>query len=242
MNCQKQSRVAASRPADHAGSAMSQTDAGSAADSRLSQDEIARFLLLPEFELDRLIRRAFLRRPRLGRLRGMISAIQVSRSGPPAEMAGITGIFKKYIQLKRYVLRFPGEKSAALIRRYSKDGGKGVCTRIDYCRRKAWISERLGILENLSAESAIATEEATDIIVEKIPDGQEFLELAKEFLEAVTDELAENVVPPILLIKVFRYGLDDLCPCCQDCGGSGNIDRSICLKCRGDGLRVPFVQ
>lgn len=46
-------------------------------------------------------------------------------------------------------------------------------------------------------------------IVEHVPDGWDMIYTAKEFLS----ETADYVLPVSLMVKVSKYGMDELCKC-----------------------------
>ena len=144
---------------------------------------------------------------------------------------------KRWIELKKGVLGFPGRAAAGVARRYSKNGGRDFCERIDYCRRKADIREKLGIISGMETETSLAADEALERIDEAAP---ELMDFAEEAFDLLSEAIADYVIPGSILIKVIKYGLDDLCPCCEACGGTGRSEGAGCSVCSGDGLRVPF--
>ena len=87
-----------------------------------------------------------------------------------------------------------------------------LCLRIQYCQRKAWFADRLKLIEKFSEERVYSGGKAIDII-NGIEGGPEMLSIAKEFAKDYVDAAVTYSIPISLIIKVFKYGLDELCPC-----------------------------
>jgi hypothetical protein len=126
---------------------------------------------------------------------------------------GNRNIWDTYIGIKTKVLQFPGKTVAKLVKRFNKPGGERFCKRVQYCERKAWFKEHLKMLEEISEERMIAADTAAVKIVEHVPDGQELLDTAQEFLEEVFSEAVDYALPVSLVTKIFKYGMDELCDC-----------------------------
>lgn len=204
---------------------------------RVELETVAKSLLLSKSALDR----AILSDLTLLKLNAVLADPgAASKPRPPSEFTWKT-LIRGWINLKEWGLEYTGKRLASLVRDRTSDGGRSLCKKLDYCRRKAWLRERLDMLEKLSEEQTFAAERATDFIVQRVPDGSELLTTAKEFVESVSDELVDTVIPVSLAIKIFKYGLDDLCPCCKSCEGTGKQEGGYCTVCGGDGFRNPFV-
>lgn len=122
-------------------------------------------------------------------------------------------IWDTYIGIKNAALSFPGKSIAKLIKRYGKGRGPQFCKRVRYCERKQWFKDRLRRIEELTEERIIAADAAAEKIVEYLPDGQDMIDTAKEFVEEFVSETADYVLPVSLIVKVFKYGMDELCEC-----------------------------
>ena len=202
-------------------------------DSHLDRVEIAQLLILSESALNREICREVSRRPlgfQLHFLRELIKA--EGRGGPH-----ILGTIKKYVDLKKKILKIPGRVAAGLVRKRLPDGGREFCKKMDYCKRNAGIRKKLDDLRGLEDKTGRAADTAIERLKEHLPD---VLEFAESSLDALSDFLGDWIVPGVFLIKVVKYGLDDLCPCCEVCGGLGKVREVPCQHCNGSGLQTPF--
>ncbi|MEO3430140.1 hypothetical protein AAFN88_14865 [Pelagibius sp. CAU 1746] len=201
----------------------------------LGRSQLAQLLLLNEAALDRKIARDLAELPedQQGRI--------LHDSGPeePGTEAQRRGALERWRDFKRGVLSLPGSFAARLVRRYAPGGGEDFCRRIDYCRRKAWIGERLDALSHIEGEKAWAADQALDYLREHLPDLMDF---ASETFDLLSEICGDYLVPGSFLVKVIKYGLDETCPCCLPCSGSGRSGSADCSSCRGTGLRTPFPQ
>ena len=117
-------------------------------DSHLDRGAIAQLLLLTESALDREICRQISRRP-LGFQIGFLRALLLAEG-----RGGALGLafFRKYVDLKKKVLKIPGRAAAGLVRRRFQDGGHKFCENMSYCKGKAEIRRRLDDLAGLEDE------------------------------------------------------------------------------------------
>jgi len=145
--------------------------------------------------------------------------------------------FRKYVELKKKVLKIPGKAAAGLVRRRVQDGGRKFCENMAYCKGKAKIRRRLDDLAGLEDEAGLAADTALEKLREHLPDVLEFAEVS---LDALSDLLGDWIIPGVFLGKVVKYGLDDLCPCCEVCDGLGEVEGVPCHTCKGSGLKTPF--
>ncbi len=143
-----------------------------------------------------------------------------------------------WVDTKRDLLSFPGAKINTLVRMYTDEGGRNVCAKIDYCRRKVKVSKWTNLFRDYEEEFASGVNKAAEFMVEKA--AEEGLKTAKEVIGVVQEEFTDHLFPVALGAKVFKFGLDDLCPCCPSCVGAGEKGEFKCADCRGDGLLEPF--
>lgn len=203
-------------------------------DPHVRPSELARLLVMSEAQLDREICRELLRRPERYQWQLVNEMSRIETGRPLAFLMP----FKKYIELKGRILRYPGRLMAGLLRSRMNNGGRDFCQRIGYCKNKHRFKDALGTLEKLGPEQAWLTEEGYERLKEEFP---ELVEVAEEGAGALADEVIDNLVPGALVVKMVKYGLDDLCPCCKVCGGRGRIEGDTsCEKCAGSGLQTPF--
>ncbi len=193
-----------------------------------TREEIARLLLHDEQGLNRRI------------WSGMLSNLGFVRRYFAFSAAGWTGGWRRWREFKRRILQFPGKHVAKFLRANSPDGGLSICRRLNYCRLKAALNEKLDLLEELSVAGAFAAEPAAKVIEENIPGGQDLLDAIADIIAEGAEVAADTAIPVAVLIKVFKYGLEELCPCCKECGGTGRVVDEDCNDCLADGLLHPF--
>lgn len=146
-----------------------------------------------------------------------------------------------YVKGKKYIFSLPGEKAADLIRTYSKDGGLSFCGKFDYCKQKASLRNKFVKMQNYSEEAAPILELGVDRFTKHFPDDIEWLVSIREGINSAIEDFADVAFPGTIFIKVLKYGMDDLCPCCKPCRGLGVRGNINCSHCNGDGFREPFV-
>ena len=199
-------------------------------DPKVHPSELPRLLLMNARQLDREICRELVRRPETYQWQFVQDLSRAEKGGP----VGFLSPFKKYIELKGRLLRFPGKTVAGLLRERLNDGGRAICQTIAYCKNKARFTNAKSQSDALDAESAWVAEEAYERMKEEYPD---LAEAAEEVVGTMIDEIADYLFPGVIAVKMFKYGLDDLCPCCKVCNGSGTLEGGVpCEPCTGSGL------
>lgn len=137
-------------------------------------------------------------------------------------------IFKEYRKIKNAILAAPGRGTGLLIRWGSRDGGRGFCVRIRYCKRKAKIKEQMEDIGEFFDDATALNE----VLADRAPD---VLEVSVELAQEIGDWVGDLLLVP-LLAKILLYGLDDICPCCKRCDGGGKTKAGKdCHYCDGTG-------
>jgi len=175
---------------------------------------------LPDHELDEIIIRRT--RTTFGITRAFVASVKKLRIINPA------AIFRRYRKIKNAIIAAPGRGVGIIIRWGTRDGGRSFCIRIRYCKRKLLIKEQLEAMGEFLDDAEVAKE----ALAERAPD---LLEVSVEIVEEISDWVSDALLIP-LLAKAMLYGLDDLCPCCRRCGGSGKTKAGRdCRHCEGTG-------
>ncbi|MEP3296790.1 MAG: hypothetical protein ABJO27_09985 [Pseudoruegeria sp.] len=150
-------------------------------------DDIPRLLLMNKRQLNKEIRREL----RLQRRRG------------------IPGAFDIYTGIKNGILGFPGKSVARFLKWKWPERRDNFCERTAYCTR---VDEMAGWLNFFEKNPEVATLPAS-VAAERIPWFLDFLDLANEFASEFMQEVAENLLPVALIVKIFKFGMDEYCDC-----------------------------
>lgn len=167
---------------------------------------------------------------RYRRIRGAL-AIELGVGGAISFFAPI----RWYIDTRDRVLAIPGRAAAGAARRLLPNGGYDFCKAVRYCQNKSRFGDLVGALNGLEFEVPVAQEIAENNIgrIGGIP----------EEVQTVIDLLldaSDFVIPLSLIVKILKFGLDDLCPCCVQCGGTGFVEGGVtCDACDGTGQARP---
>jgi hypothetical protein len=169
----------------------------------------------------------------------LIEFVALVSSPRAASWATLPKIWRIYKDAKKRLQKTSG---SLLARSLNAAGGRGICDRVDYCRNKARLKELFDFAD--SPEGAKVFAEGTEAAMkseyaEDIKKLQEILGEAAEAIGEATKEIAEevadNVVPISFVFMSVKYGLDELCACCDECDGIGSLGTKECPKCDGKG-------
>jgi hypothetical protein len=137
-----------------------------------------------------------------------------------------------------------GQKKAGslLAKALATTGGTGVCDRVNYCNNKARLKALFDFADSpegqallaKGAEAAMQSEYAKDIeLLNEILGGA--AETIRIALGELFEVAADFVIPGAFVFMIVKYGLDELCMCCDECDGAGSVGSGTCRKCRGVG-------
>ncbi len=134
----------------------------------------------------------------------------------------VAWIIKGWRALKQRAQKKAG---ALLVLPLKNNGNDHICEELDYCRRKAEIYELTkSYLEN--HELAWIAEEYSETI-----------EWLAEVIKEIVDVIGDAALPISFILLSIKYGFDDLCNCCESCGGTGLQEDDLpCSDCDGRGV------
>ncbi len=134
-------------------------------------------------------------------------------------------LFDEYWRLKRRAQKRVG---LLLVLPLRQGGGNRICDEYDYCRRKAELLKAMDDYLKNPEIVAVAAKYSASV--------DWLLEVMQEMLEIIGD----SAIPVSFIVLSIKEGLDDLCTCCEACGGSGLLDNGeSCGACDGEGVRRP---
>ena len=138
------------------------------------------------------------------------------------------------------ILRFPGRLIVPHIYYIAGDVQKvrSFCLKINYCSKRAVYRK---VVKDIKAGVALATLGASRVIADS-EDLEEIILILNDLRAFVTDALLIKAIPVSVLYKIFLYSLEELCPCCKTCQGTGKFTGNVCPKCKGNGIQEPFVK
>jgi hypothetical protein len=172
----------------------------------------------------------------------MAEFIVMLRSNRQASLLDGLRLWQIYKEAKRKVQQKAGAGFAWAL---SSMGGGRLCDKLDYCRRKAHLHQLFDLAD--SDEAQVLIKQGTKVAMdskyaETIKEICDFLNetaaaLAEVAAEAA-EEVADNIIPISFVFMISKYALDELCKCCNECGGSGSINGlKPCTVCGGKGHR-----
>jgi hypothetical protein len=115
-----------------------------------------------------------------------------------------------------------GDKLADIL---NEMGGDRFCKITNYCSKNIKFKELF--------EAVNDSPEITAILAKYV----DAIAWLTDVIKEVAEEIGGAALPLSFIFMSIKYGLDDLCNCCDACDGSGYVEENECEKCNGTGVK-----
>lgn len=154
------------------------------------------------------------------------------------KITGLQNAVEKYVDMKNYVLTLPGHTAATFILENAPEIGLKICVGFNYRRNIVTLEKNINLLKSFEWEKIYVGKTMVQIVTARLGD-ENFLPTIKQVINQISDDIADIAMPLSIIIKALKFGMDELCPCCNNCNGSGITNNADCKRCKGNGLRYP---